>query len=198
MTARAAQYGDDDLLRIAAISHSDGGKIDQSILQIVRRLRRRDYRLAGAVRARMVPPAEDRCDLYLEDLATSAVVSMSLDLGTGSDACRLDDAALDQIAANIEGSLQDGIDILILNKFGKQEAEGRGLRGPIAKAVELGIPVLVGLNAARLQSWCEFCGTTDTVFDTDDTAIDHWLAANLATPSQAQRTQSGASLEGLK
>lgn len=178
-----------DLLRLAAISHSEGSKIDQSILRIVHRLRQQGYRLAGAVRAAVAPPNVDRCDLYLQDLATSAMVSMSQDLGAGSDACRLDDAALDQIAANIEFSLHDGVDILILNKFGKQEAEGRGLRGAIAKAVELGIPVVIGLNAARIQSWCEFCGSTDTVFDTDDTAVDDWLAANLPTPHQVRRSQ---------
>ncbi len=99
-----------------------------------------------------------------------------------------------RLQQNIELSLQDGADIVILNKFGKQEAEGRGLRGPIAKAVELGIPVLVGLNASRIQSWTEFCGDSDTVFGTDVFAIDRWLAANLPALYQVHRSQSGANL----
>ena len=107
MTARATQDNHRDVLRIAAISHSKGSKIDQAILRIVHHLKQQGYRLAGAVRARIVPPNEDRCDLFLKNLATSAVVSMSQDLGAGSDACRLDDTALDSIATSIEASLQD-------------------------------------------------------------------------------------------
>ena len=76
--------------------------------------------------------------------------------------------------------MREGADILILNKFGKQEAEGRGLRNPIVVAVELGIPVLVGLNSGRRESWNAFCGTASNIFEVDDTAIDHWLDAMLS------------------
>ena len=171
--------GGGDTISIAALRHPEGVEIDRAILKIVQRLRQQGYRLAGAVRADMTPPDEDRCDLTLEDLSTSAVFSISQDLGSGSDACRLDDAALDVIATKVEVSLQEGADILILNKFGKQEAEGRGLRGPIVEAVNRGIPVLVGLNPGRATAWNEFCGAAGVTFDPDDTAVDHWLAENL-------------------
>lgn len=169
-----------DTFSIAALKHPDGTKIDRAILKIVHRLRQQGYRLAGAIRAHITPPDANRCDLFLENLATSTVFPMSQDLGAGSDACRLDDAALDAIAAKVEDSLQDGVDILILNKFGKQEAEGRGLRSPIVNAVGRGIPVLVGLNSGRAQSWDEFCGAGGQTLDPDDdTALERWLKANL-------------------
>ena len=167
-------------LPIAALQHSSGAVIDEALLKIVDRLKQQGYRLAGAVRARVTPPGEDRCDLFLEDLSTSTVFPMSQDLGSGSDACRLDDSALDAIAGRVEASLRDGADILILNKFGKQESEGRGLRGPIVKAVDAGIPVLVGVNSGRLGSWTEFCGGASEVFGSDDAGVDRWLKANLA------------------
>ena len=168
-----------DSFSIAALEHPDGTKIDRTILKIVRRLRRQGYRLAGAVRAQITPADENRCDLFLEDLSTSTVLPISQDLGSGSHACRLDDVALDAIAARVEVSLQEGADILILNKFGKQEAEGRGLRSPIVNAVNRGTPVLVGLNPGRAKAWNEFCGATGEIFDPDDTAVDRWLEANL-------------------
>jgi len=180
MNANTPGNGWADIIPVAALKHTDGTKIDQALLKIADRLRREGYHLAGAVRARVTPPDEDRCDLFLEDLSTSAVYSMSQDLGTGSHACRLDDVALDAIAERIEASLQDGADILILNKFGKQEAEGRGLRNPIAKAVDEGIPVLVGVNSDRIESWKEFCGDASEIFDPDDPAVDRWLEARLA------------------
>ena len=179
MTTNSPGNNRGDSISIAALKHPDGTKIDRTILKIVHRLRQQGYRLAGAVRADITPPDENRCDLFLEDLSTSTVLPISQDLGTGSHACRLDDAALDAIAVKVEASLLDGVDILILNKFGKQEAEGRGLRSPIVNAVNRGIPVLVGLNSGRVQSWNEFCGTTGEIFDPDDTAVDRWLEANL-------------------
>ncbi|MDH3743010.1 MAG: DUF2478 domain-containing protein [Hyphomicrobiales bacterium] len=181
MTASSPGNSRGDSISIAALKHSDGTTIDRAILKIVHRLRQQGYRLAGAVRADIAPPDENRCDLFLEDLSTSTVLPISQDLGTGSHACRLDDAALDAIAAKVEASLLDGADILILNKFGKQEAEGRGLRSPIVNAVDRGIPVLVGLNSGRAQSWNEFCGAAGEIFDPDDTAVDRWLEANLPT-----------------
>jgi len=75
--------------------------------------------------------------------------------------------------------LRDGADILILNKFGKQEAEGRGMRDPIVKAVDQGIPVLVGVNSSRLDSWNAFCGGDSAIFEPDDPAIDRWLDAKI-------------------
>ncbi len=171
----------DNSMPIAALKHPDGSNIDRAMMKIVHRLRQQGYRLAGAVRANRMTQDEDRCDLLLEDLSTSSVFPISQNLGSGSNACRLDDVALDAIAAKVEASLQDGADILILNKFGKQEAEGRGLRSPIVKAVNRGIPALVGLNPGRAQAWDEFCGATGEIFDPDETAVDRWLEENLPT-----------------
>jgi len=179
MTKRAARNSRDNSISIAALEHPEGAEIDRAMMKIVRRLRQQGYRLAGAVRAQITPPDENRCDLFLEELATSTVFPISQDLGSASQACRLDDAALDAIAAKLEISLQEGADILILNKFGKQEAEGRGLRSPIVNAVNRGIPVLVGLNPGRAQAWNEFCGATGEIFNPGDTAIDRWLEKNL-------------------
>lgn len=168
-----------EAVALAAIKHGEGDRIDQALLTIADRMRRKGHRLAGAVRARVSPPGEDRCDLVLQDLSTSAEFSLSQDLGAGSQACRLDDVALDAIAERVTASLREGADILILNKFGKQEADGRGLRDPIVKAVDQGIPVLIGLNSSRLESWNEFCGGDSAIFEPGDPAIDRWLEARV-------------------
>ncbi len=165
--------------QIAALQHSSGATIDGALLEITGRLKEQGYRLAGAVRASTVPQDEERCDLILEDLSTSTVHSLSQNLGSGSHACRLDDGALGVMAERIEASLQAGPDILIVNKFGKEESEGRGMRAPIVKAVEQGIPVLVGLNSGRVQAWNEFCGAASELFGPGDPALDRWLDATL-------------------
>jgi hypothetical protein len=70
---------------------------------------------------------------------------------------------------------------VIVNKFGKHEAEGRGFRGLIAEALGLGVPVLVGvnhLNAPRFQTFCE--GLAEPVAP-DATVLDAWVKSLAVT-----------------
>lgn len=59
-------------------------------------------------------------------------------------------------------SLSVVADLVILNKFGKQEAEGRGFREALAGAVAEGIPVLVGLNALNKAAFETFAAGLPT------------------------------------
>lgn len=52
---------------------------------------------------------------------------------------------METIAAEVEARLS-GADLLMVNKFGKPEAQGRGLCPVILRAMESGIPTLVGVN----------------------------------------------------
>ena len=66
--------------------------------------------------------------------------------------------ALEQAVALTEQALDEGADLLIVNKFGKHEADGRGFRDTIGRALELGIPVLVGANKLNVEALVSFCG----------------------------------------
>jgi hypothetical protein len=52
------------------------------------------------------------------------------------------------IVSEIELALKNGLEFVVLNKFGKLEAEGMGMRDLIAQAVCMGIPVIVGVRRA--------------------------------------------------
>ena len=188
MTRSPAAADPDSVISVAALKHPEGARVDRAISNIVRRLKRQGYRLAGAVRPQVVPTEVDRCALFLEELSSGGVFPISQDLGAGSLSCRLDDVALDAIAARVEASLQDGADLLVLNKFGKQEAEGRGLRSPIVKAVNQGIPVLVGLNPGRAQAWNAFCGGAGAIFTRGATGLRP--AAECSDPATTLSPQS--------
>lgn len=50
-------------------------------------------------------------------------------------------------------------DLLIVNKFGKHEASGRGFRDEIAEAFAMAIPIIVGVNALNKRDFETFaCG----------------------------------------
>ena len=63
----------------------------------------------------------------LRDLKTGARFRIKQDLGPGSVSCSLDAAGLASACAAIETVIEEGCDLAIISKFGKQEAERGGL-----------------------------------------------------------------------
>lgn len=172
---------------LAAIQHTGERRIDGLIASVAGQLRRQGLRVGGVVQSNVEQAGESRCDMRLEELTTGRVVSISQRLGPQSRGCRMNDVALEQIVALVEASLEDGLDILILNKFGRQEAEGKGLRTAVAHAVAAGIPVLVGLNSAYAAEWREFCEGEGQLLEADPAAVARWLDACPVVSGRALR-----------
>jgi hypothetical protein len=116
------------------------------------------------------------CDMDIEVLPKGPRFRISQALGTGSRGCRLDGGAIEAIAVEVEARIADA-DILIINKFGKQESMGRGLCGAIAAALERRIPVLVGVNGLNLPDFLAFTDKSATRLPADPNAILAWVAA---------------------
>jgi hypothetical protein len=66
-------------------------------------------------------------------------------------------------------------DILIVNKFGKHEAEGRGFASLIADVLEAGIPVLVGVNGLNRELFARYAGGLAEMLDPDIATVRSWL-----------------------
>ncbi|MEM8659117.1 MAG: DUF2478 domain-containing protein, partial [Pseudomonadota bacterium] len=66
-------------------------------------------------------------------------------------------------------------DVLILNKFGKHEAAGRGARGTIAQALSLEIPVILGVNPMNEDAFHAFAQGFAIRLPDDVEALTRWL-----------------------
>lgn len=96
------------------------------------------------------------CDMDVQVLPEGPTIRISQSLGKGSKGCRLDPSALELAVGHTKESLANGADVLIINKFGKHEAQGRGFREVIAEALSQDIPVIVGLNQLNEQAFNDF------------------------------------------
>ena len=76
----------------------------------------------------------------------------------------------------IESSLDNNPALLVLNKFGKVEADGGGMRGLMAKALERDIPAIIGVPARNLDAWRNFAGEFSTELSEGTDQIGEWLA----------------------
>lgn len=162
--------------RLAALKHSGDPEIDMLLADVARQLKRDGYRVGGVVRSNRRQPGDHRCDMVLEELTTGKTISIFQQLGTGSKGCRLDTAALEHVVGLVDGSLDRGLDILIVNKFGKREADGRGFSATIAQAVSTMVPVLITLNQDYAAPWRHFCGGEGETITADRASVSQWLA----------------------
>ena len=148
----------DELKPICALVYEEGAQAQLILLALIKALRATGTHLAGTLQHDRERPGRRHCDMELEDLASGHITRISEDRGEAASGCRLDRDAFARVDASIQASLDAGCDLLIINKFGKTEVEGQGLRNAIAQALLAGFPVLVGVPSRNLDDWHRFVG----------------------------------------
>jgi hypothetical protein len=167
------------MMRIAYISLQGRGRTDALIAEVAERLAASGVRLAGTVQSNHERPDRKKCDMDLRVLPDGPTLRISEDRGDLARGCILDSGALEQTAFEVERRL-DGADMLIVNKFGKREAEGKGLVPVIAEALHRGLPVLVGVNGLNLAAFLAFTGAEIEGLPTSAEAVADWCLAGVA------------------
>lgn len=163
--------------RIAAIVYTDNAYPGPSFEALVRLCRDRGLSLAGVLQHQICTAPDRRCDVVLEDLTTGHRTAIFEDRGAGASGCRLDEGALAEATVRIEGNLAGGADLLVLNKFGKAECAGGGVVDLMAKAVDRGIPSIIGVPKSNLDAWRDFAGDYAVELSGDIGEIRQWLAS---------------------
>lgn len=181
---------------IAAVVYADGVYPDEAMARAIAPMRDAGMALAGVLQ-RAPDGLADRhpCDLLIEDLSSGEVVALAEHRGKEARGCRLDVSLLTEMAEAVVASLHaDQPRLLVVNKFGKIEADGGGLRDAIAEAVAMGIPVLVGVPARNLDRWRAFAGQLAVELAPGENAIDGWLRAHGLIGDSGSRPVAGAGL----
>lgn len=160
---------------LAAIIYPNESYPQATFQRVVKLGRSRALKLAGVLQHPACDDFAHRCDVILEDLVSGERTELFERRGRGATGCRLDIAALTDVTVRLERALRHEPDLLMLNKFGKVEAEGGGLVDPIAVAIDRGIPVIIGVPARNLAAWRMFAGDLAVEFTPDCAEITGWL-----------------------
>lgn len=160
-------------LPIAAIVYRPTDHIEPVLVEAARALAERGVRLGGVLQHDIPKCVEDPCGMELENLSNGERFPLSQELGSGSEACRLDPNALAHAAVAVRDALEKGVQLVFINKFGAQEASGTGLRDEMALAVTSGIPVITAVGERFLDEWQRFTGGGGTLLEP---RADHILA----------------------
>lgn len=162
-------------MKIAYTMGSGRGDTDLLLDRFARHMSKRGLSAVGTVQVNTRRADKGPCDMDVRVLPDGPQIRISQSLGIEARGCRLDPDALERAVALVRGSLRPGVDCMIVNKFGKHEAEGRGFREVIAEALALEIPVLVGLNALNEQAFLSFVGTTAEALPPDIDHLSRWV-----------------------
>ena len=165
-------------LTLAAVVYDPGFEIEPVLATARDRLAARDDLTIGGV----VPKfgdvlANGRHAMLLEDIASGTATSISQELGVGADSCILDLDGLTRARLAIVAAIEDGVDVVFVGKFAKQEAAGHGVREEIGRALVAGIPTLVALRSSQLAAWRDFAGDDFVTLAPDPEAIVAWALA---------------------
>jgi nucleoside-triphosphatase THEP1 len=163
-------------LPLAALVHPDERHDLEALLeQTARSLQAQGWRVAGLVhRHGRYPNGNKR--MLLADLCNADTFELSQDLGAASQACSLNPQALAQASAVLRQALAQGVDLLVINRFGAVEATGRGFAAEFAAAVEAGVPVLTAVAERHVADWERFTGGAHATLPPDKAALAQWCA----------------------
>ena len=143
---------------ITAVLYENGTEIENLLAGIADQLKQERFNLAGYIQRDRPKPGRSDCDMMLENIATGRHLNISEDRGAAARGCKLDISALLEAGELLSQTIDEKPDLLILNKFGKSEHEGGGLRPLIIRAIELDVPVLIAVPMRNIASWREFVG----------------------------------------
>lgn len=160
--------------QIAVVVYDDGLVRDALITRCATDLAASGYRLGGIVQSNAHRPGRRRCDMYVKDLLGGDEIKISFDRGNEARGCRLDPDAFARIDGWIERAVLEHVELLVINKFGKEEANGRGLRAVLAEALIAEIPLLIGISPQNLSDFLTFVGDSATRLGPDIEAMTAW------------------------
>lgn len=162
-------------MKLATVTAVGRGETDLLLSEAADFLIERGCEVAGIVKVQSYESAfENGCDMNVRVLPDGPVIRITQDLGEGSDACRLDPGAISEAVGCVENRSLDTADLFILNKFGPEEAAGRGFVSAIGKALEAGVPVLVGVGNASRDAFDRFADGMSETLPGNQKAIRKW------------------------
>lgn len=171
---------------LAALVYDDDQDPDGVLRDFADHLNARGFRAVGMVQTGQC--ADSSLSAVL--LHSGEKLLLAQDFDPAASGCRLDVDRLRNAGARIATALEAGADLLIVNRFGKRERDGKGLSDLIHRALDAKISVLIAVSRLRLADWTKFSGGMSATLRCDRDALDDWWQGVSAQKSGAQTSGS--------
>ena len=180
---------------IAAIHFAKGVDIDRLLQDVATTVGRAGVRLGGLVQVATGGLAMQATSVEVVDLFTGTRYRIWEPRGRWAKGCRLDENGLAAAETAVLRSIDAGIDLLLLNRFGRAESKGRGLITCFSEASVQGVPILTAVREPFDTAWAEFHGGLASGLPMEAEAAVEWiLGAGYFARSSASKNHPIASM----
>lgn len=159
---------------LAAICSTNTAATDIKLAALIKRLLDNGHTIDGVLQK----PVEENatgCNARLYRIGFNGQYNISQQLGAGSSSCNLDTAVLEQAAFDITNTITSDTELVVVNRFGKREAQGGGFRSVFERALELDVPVLTVVQQQWVSTWMDYGGSSVTLLNDNDTDMAQWV-----------------------
>jgi hypothetical protein len=176
--------------RIAIVVFDRETRPDAVLRHVVQYLKSMDLRVSGLLQAGQSGDASRCGTLFLEDIRTGRRIQAFEMRGSGTRGCRLNSSSLAEAGGWLRAAIEGKPDILFVNRFGRQEAAGRGLRDEIAAALAMDLPVVIAVSKELVPEWHAFVGPEFVQLPADPGRIAAWCVACMESASSTSENVS--------
>ncbi len=173
------------LPRVGVLLYDGSMEIDPILAAGIALVRARGVRIGGQLQHFGGRLPNGKRSMWLEDIATGAMIRLDRPRGPGAIACMLDPDALAQAACALKRSVESGVELLVINRFGNAEADGRGTRAEFAEAICAGAAVLVAVRYTLLADLEGFLGGPPNLLLPTPEAVLDWALRAVAPTTTA-------------
>jgi hypothetical protein len=167
---------------IAALVYAAGDRPDLVLLDFARYVSDSGRRICGLIQFRDRPSDDTRRRVMILDAWAEVDVSHEIS-AVGGRHCHVDEEWMEGMAAQVRASIRDGVDAVIVNRFGPLEAAGGGFCDAIRVASETQTPLIIAVPAFEFERWTRCSnGMTVRLDCALDPVLEWWHRASARNP----------------
>jgi hypothetical protein len=171
--------------KVGALLYDDAIAVDAVLTTAVAAIRARGVVVGGLLQRFGERLSNGKHSMWLDDIATGQRIRLDQPRGSGAKACTLDLDALAQASCMLRYTIESAPALIIVNRFGRAEVEGGGMRAEIAEAICSGAAVLIAVRSSRLDQLRDFLGDSPSHVMPSPRAIADWAEQVTASGRQA-------------
>lgn len=179
----------DPIPLLAAIRYGAGFDINRFLVEVAADLRGQGLDIGGVLQEAEADSDPICMRLNVVDIRTGKSARITQERGRDSQGCKLDPRGLADISHCVTDAIRAGVDLIIINKFGRAESEGSGLLSCFAEAVTAEIPVLTTVREPYVDAWGAFHGGLATDLSATKRVVVEWCLTSCRRPVAASNAQ---------
>ena len=155
---------------LAALAYGADQDPDAVLRDFADEVKKQGFRAVGLVQAGQC--ADSSLSAVLVHSGEKLLLAQDFDPAAAG--CRLDVSRLQDVGARVGEALDAGADLLIINRFGKRERDGKGLAFLIERALGADIPVVIAVSQERFDEWIKYAGGISVKLPCERKALQTW------------------------